>query len=125
MGIPLTNRGMAQSLHFVTAHAYDGNLPPHDWAALVRMGGTLAIYMGARTLGRVAQALNAAGIDPGMPAVAVANASLPNQWHLVGTLSEIADQLAEGDLDGPILVLCGRVVAWTAGAGIGTLTRAA
>jgi siroheme synthase len=107
---PLTHRGLARSLHFVTAHGKDEGLPPHDWRALAAMGGTLAVYMGVRTLPALTRALVDAGRDPGTPAVAVENASLPNERRVAGTLSSIAEVVRSVGLDGPTLVLVGEVL---------------
>ena len=112
LGIPLTHRGVAQSLHFVTAHAHDGALPRHDWAALVRSRGTLAIYMGARTLKAVAAALIAAGLPAATPAMAIVSVSLPEQSVTAGTIADLAGRIALSGCDGPTMVLIGEMVHW-------------
>ena len=111
LGIPLTNRGSSRSLHLITAHGADDRLPEHDWQALARAGGTLAVYMGVRTLPLLAQRLLEAGLDGATPAVAVENASRPNERRVRGSLGQIAAMVAEAGLDGPTLVLIGAVVA--------------
>ncbi|HJS83856.1 MAG TPA: uroporphyrinogen-III C-methyltransferase, partial [Acetobacteraceae bacterium] len=107
---PLTHRGVARSLHFVTAHGKDEGLPPHDWRALAAMGGTLAVYMGVRTLPALTRALLDAGRDPATPAVAVENASLSNERRVAGTLAGMADAVRAAELEGPTLVLIGEVL---------------
>jgi uroporphyrin-III C-methyltransferase / precorrin-2 dehydrogenase / sirohydrochlorin ferrochelatase len=109
--IPLTYRTVARSLHFVTGHGSDGAVPAHDWRALAASGGTIAAYMASRTLRSVAASLIEAGMPPCMPAVAVENASRPNERHLHGTLAELPDLLDGNRLDGPTLVLIGSVVS--------------
>ncbi len=79
--------------------------------ALAEAGGTLAVYMGARTLRRVADALLDAGMAAATPAVAVENASLPEERRIPGTLGTIAGAVAAAEVDGPTLVLVGAVVA--------------
>ena len=111
LGIPLTHRGVARSLHLITAHGADDRLPEHDWSALARAGGTLAVYMGVRTLPLLAARLVAAGMAPSTPAIAVENASLPSERRLRADLSEIAAAVSEAAVDGPMLVLIGPVVA--------------
>ena len=111
LGIPLTHRGASRSLHLITAHGSDDRLPEHDWSALARAGGTLAVYMGVRTLPLLAARLLAAGMAPDTPAIAVENATLPNERRMPGTLAGIADAVAAAGLDGPTLVLIGAVVA--------------
>lgn len=116
LGIPLTHRGMSRSLHLITAHGSDDRLPEHDWAALAQFvqgdaGGTLAVYMGVRTLPLLAARLLAAGMAPNTPAIAVENATLANERRVPGALAGIAASVAEAGLDGPTLVLIGAVVA--------------
>ncbi len=100
-----------QALHLVTAHGAEDELPAHDWRALAEAGGTLAVYMGARTLRRVADALFDAGMAAATPAVAVENASLPEERRIPGTLGTIAGAVAAARVEGPTLVLIGPVVA--------------
>ena len=111
LGIPLTHRGASRSLHLITAHGADDRLPEHDWTALTRAGGTLAVYMGKRTLPLLAARLLGAGMDPSTPAIAVENATLPNERQMPGTLADLAERVALAGLDGPTLVLIGAVVA--------------
>ena len=111
LGIPLTHRGASRSLHLITAHGSDDRLPEHDWTALARTGGTLAVYMGVHTLPLLAARLLAAGMAPGTPAIAVENATLENERRTLGTLGGIADAVAAAGLSGPTLVLIGAVVA--------------
>lgn len=111
LGVPLTHRGISRGLHLITAHGADGELPAQDWRALAGAGGTLAVYMGARTLPRVAAALIGAGMAPETPAIAVENASLPGERRFPATLAEIAGTVAQAGVKGPTLVLIGAAVA--------------
>jgi uroporphyrinogen III methyltransferase/synthase len=78
-GIPVTHRGVARSVAFVTGHedtASGG--PPVDWEALARVD-TLVVFMAGRTAAAVAARLLAAGRRPDTPAALVIEASLPSQ----------------------------------------------
>ena len=90
--MPLTHRDLARSVHFVTGHGADGAIPAHDWAALVRSGGTIAAYMASRTLASVAERLMAAGMAGATPAVAVENASRADERRLFGTLADLPER---------------------------------
>jgi uroporphyrin-III C-methyltransferase / precorrin-2 dehydrogenase / sirohydrochlorin ferrochelatase len=114
LGVPLTHRGVARSLHFVTGHGADGVVPAHDWGALVRAGGTIAAYMAARTIGAMATQLIAAGMPATTPAVAVENASRPSERRVMATLGTLAAALEAAAGPGPTLVLIGAVVALAA-----------
>ena len=106
--MPLTHRGVSRSLHLITAHGRDDEgMPQHDWRALAAAGGTLAVYMGARTLPKVAQALLAAGMPATTPAIAVENATLPNERRIRRTLADIAQAVAAAGVAGPTLTLIG------------------
>ena len=79
-GIPVTQRGMASAVAFVTGHE-DPAKPETaiDWAALAAFPGTLVFYMGVRQLPRIAEQLVAHGRDPGEPAAIVERGTLPDQ----------------------------------------------
>jgi uroporphyrin-III C-methyltransferase len=109
--IPLTHRDTARSLHFVTGHGSDGQVPAHDWRALAASGGTIAAYMAGKTLRRVAASLMEAGLPGSTPAVAVENASRHNEAHVFATLATLADALETAAPKGPTLVLIGEVVS--------------
>ena len=109
LGIPLTHRDIARELHLVTGHGSDGAVPGLDWRTLAA-GGTIAAYMASRTFPNVAARLMQAGLSGTTPAVAVENASRPNERHLFGTLAGLPAALAKQGFDGPTLVLIGRVV---------------
>lgn len=111
LGIPLTHRGVSRGLHVITAHGADDRLPDHDWQALARAGGTLAVYMGVRTLPKLAARLAEAGLPPSTPAVAVENATLPGQRAIHGTLGCIAGRVAGIAPEGPTLLLVGEAIA--------------
>jgi uroporphyrin-III C-methyltransferase len=108
--IPLTHRDMARSLHFVTGHGSDGSVPAHDWRALAASGGTIAAYMAGKTLRRVAASLMEAGLAGSTPAVAVENASRPNESQVFATLATLADAIDAAAPTGPTMVLIGDVV---------------
>jgi uroporphyrin-III C-methyltransferase len=108
-GAPLTHRGLAQAVTFVTGHAAAGAEPDLDWTALARSNHTVAIYMGLSTAGLIAERLIAAGRAPATPAAVVENASLPAERRLTTTLAGLA--AAVSGLDGPALLIVGEVAA--------------
>jgi uroporphyrin-III C-methyltransferase len=85
-GIPLTHRGVAVAITFVTAHDEAGGLPPLDFAALAGLGGTIAAFMALSRLDELALRLLAAGRDPATPVAIISRASLPGQAVLRSTL---------------------------------------
>jgi uroporphyrin-III C-methyltransferase len=109
LAVPLTHRGKGRSLHFVSGHGADADHLDFDWRALARSDSTLVVYMGSRRLGAITDDMMAAGVSPALPAIAIANATLPEESVLRGTVATIADIVAEAALDGPTLLIFGEV----------------
>lgn len=106
--IPLTLRGVASSLVFVTGHDSDGETLP-DWAGLALRGTTVAVYMGLSVAAKVARRLVSAGLGEATPVAVIENASRPEQRAFAGRLDELGRSTAT--LDGPALFVIGDVVA--------------
>jgi uroporphyrinogen III methyltransferase/synthase len=107
-GIPVTQRGMASAVAFVTGHE-DPDKPETavDWTALAAFPGTLVFYMGVRQLPRIAEQLIAHGRDPGEPAAIVERGTLPDQRTLRATLATLGAQEARA----PAITVVGPVAA--------------
>ena len=108
-GAPLTHRGVAQAVTFVTGHAAKGEIPDLDWPALARANQTVVIYLGLSTAGVIAGRLIAAGRAGSTPALIVENASRPDERRIAARLDGLA-QAAEG-LSGPALLMVGEAMA--------------
>jgi uroporphyrin-III C-methyltransferase / precorrin-2 dehydrogenase / sirohydrochlorin ferrochelatase len=110
--VSLTHRSHARRLQYVTGHDRDGKLPADiDWRALADPVATTVIYMPKKTLREVSASAIAQGLGPTTPAVAVANATRPDEVIIAGTISDIADRMDAAALNGPALVMIGRVLA--------------
>ena len=107
-GAPLTHRGCAQAVTFVTGHAAHGD-PDLDWASLARPNQTVVVYMGVSTAGLIAQRLMTAGRAASTPALIVENASRAHERRILTTLAGLA-VAAEG-LKGPALLMVGEAMA--------------
>ena len=108
-GAPLTHRGSAQAVTFVTGHASAGREPDLDWESLARPNQTVVIYMGLSQAVPIAARLMAAGRSAATPALIVENASRPNERRLVTTLSGLAETASA--LSGPALLIVGEAMA--------------
>jgi uroporphyrin-III C-methyltransferase len=106
---PLTHRGLAQAVTFVTAHDADGALPELDYEALARLGHTLVVYMGRTRAAQISARLIEAGRSGATPALVVENASLANERRRPCTLATLAEA-AEG-LDGPAVLIVGEAMS--------------
>jgi uroporphyrin-III C-methyltransferase len=108
-GAPLTHRGSAQAVTFVTGHAANGKEPDLDWAALAKSNHTVVVYMGLSQAAPIAARLMAAGRAGATPALIVENASRADERRVVTTLSGLAE--AAATLSGPALLIVGEAMA--------------
>jgi len=108
-GAPLTHRGAAQAVTFVTGHARAGEAPDLDWPALARANQTVVVYMGLGAAAAIAERLIAAGRAAATPALIVENASLADERRRVTTLGALGE--AAVGLAGPAILIVGEAMA--------------
>lgn len=124
LNLPLTDRGHARKLQYVTGHAKDGKLPADlDWRALADPTATTAIYMPTRTLEELIAKATAEGLDPATPALAIARATRPDQAVVSAPIGELLARMREANLPGPVLVMLGKVTAAAAAASQGAAAQ--
>jgi len=109
-GIPVTYRGEAVRLTFVTAH--EGGAPQVRWDLLAQdTHATLVGYMGVSTLAEVSTALIAGGMSSTMPAAVIEQGTLPRQRSVRAPLAEIAKVAESSGIKPPAIFVIGQVVA--------------
>src|SRR3954469_20860937 len=110
--VSLTHRGDARRVQYVTGHDRDGKLPADiNWHALADPAATTIVYMPKKTLRELSARAMAQGLDPATPAVAIANATRPDEIIVRGTIADITDRIDADAPDGPLLVMIGKVLA--------------
>ena len=109
-GVPLTHRGHAQSVRFVTAHCRD-SLDTLDWRALAQERQTLAVYMGVASLESLREQLLAHGRAPSTPFALVENGTRADQRVVTGTLANLPERAAAHEVRSPALLILGEVAA--------------
>ncbi|HEY7861222.1 MAG TPA: uroporphyrinogen-III synthase, partial [Gemmatimonadaceae bacterium] len=111
-GIPVTHRGVATSVTFITGHEDPGkDKDQTDWAALARAGGTLVLYMGVSRLGKIADALIAGGRSRDTPAALIEWGTYPHQRTVTATLETLSAVAAREKVIAPSIAVVGDVVA--------------
>ena len=114
-GIPLTHRGMATGVRFITGHrtaAEDAEMPLElNWASLADPETTLVIYMGLANLEVITQQLMKHGLDKNTPAAAIQQGTTQAQHTLTAGLSDIARKITEAKFEPPTLIIIGKVVS--------------
>lgn len=112
-GIPLTVRGSATSVQFLTAQFADPAKQP-DWSGYqYRINGTnptLVVYMGLNRLQQLCGGLVSAGWPDNTPIALLDQVSTTQQQQLQGTLADISQRLAVSPLCGPTLIVIGEVL---------------
>lgn len=112
LGIPLTHRGAANSVRFLTGHSRKGGDDPLYVAERAAdPDSTLVIYMGLATLPGLAAKLMANGLPADMPAVAVERGTTVQQRVVFAHLADLPLEVSTAKLESPTLIIVGRVVA--------------
>lgn len=104
-GFPLTHREVSRRITILEGH----HLPDSAaaWRDLATSGGTLAVYMGTRTLQGLARTLLDHGAPPGLPVALVERAQCPGQTSTFSTLAHTAAGTLHPLTDGPGLLVIG------------------
>ena len=111
-GIPVTHRGLATTVTFVTGHE-DPTKPEAqtDWEALARLPGTIVLYMGLARLPAIAAALVAGGMSAETPAATIQWGTCPVQRTVVATVGTLAACAQAAGLTAPVVTVIGPTVA--------------
>ena len=111
--VSLTHRAQARRLQYVTGHDRDGKLARRYRLARARRscGDNDRLHAEEDAARTFARARSRRGLDPATPAVAVANATRPDETIVAGTIADIADRIDADAPDGPVLVMIGKVLA--------------
>jgi uroporphyrin-III C-methyltransferase / precorrin-2 dehydrogenase / sirohydrochlorin ferrochelatase len=105
--IPLTLRDVSQSVTFAPGHVAAADTL--DWPALARSGHTVVFYMAMAQLDGLTERLRKAGAPADRPVTLVAQATLPTQRVVHGTLTDIAERARTGGFGAPALLFVGDV----------------
>ncbi len=108
-GIPLTHRDYAQSVRFITGHLKDDTINL-NWKELGVANQTLVFYMGLKGLPVICRTLIENGRAATTPAALVEKGTTRQQRVIIGTLENLAQQIAEQDIHAPTLLIIGETV---------------
>jgi uroporphyrin-III C-methyltransferase/precorrin-2 dehydrogenase/sirohydrochlorin ferrochelatase len=123
--ISLTHRRLARRLQYVTGHASNGKLPDNiDWVSIADRAAVTAIYMPSRTFAEFSERAEAAGLDPATPAIAIWNATRPEQVAHHSTLAGLRVELPGRSEQGPLLVLIGEALSVAKGGALNAQSAA-
>ena len=110
-GVPLTHRGLATGVQYVTGHRQADNVLDLDWKRLANPNTTLVVYMGVANIAQIAIGLMTENLPGSTPVMAVAKATTPDEKRLLSRLDHIAQDIREAEFAAPVLFIIGRVVS--------------
>ena len=112
-GIPLTHRGLAKGVRFITGHMRDDKALDFDWKALADPDTTLVVYMGLTNVKLISRKLIEAGLPGYMPAAAIEKGTTAEQRTVLTTLADLPDCLKDMGFEAPTLLVIGEVAELT------------
>lgn len=108
-GIPLTARGYATAVRFLTCYKND-IIPDEYWKELATTDDTLVFYMSSETLGLVISRLQEHHVAADRKIAVIEQATTPLQHVHTCDIYGYAEQLGAMEFVSPSLVIIGRVV---------------
>jgi uroporphyrin-III C-methyltransferase len=109
--VPLTHRGLATGVRYVTGHCRGDEPLDLDWASLADPGTTLVVYMGFANIGEIVRQLIVHGLPGDTPVLAVCQGTTPREQRICASLMSLPRAVRAANFEGPILFIIGRVAA--------------
>jgi len=109
LGLPLTHRGVANGVRFVTAQCGKDVPLSLNWDSLADPDTTLVVYMGLAKLPEISEKLIAAGMPADQPSMAISQGTTDNEVVCRAPLSNLPEKVALEALEPPVLIVIGRV----------------
>ncbi len=112
-GIPLTHRGLATGVRFITGHRQEGADAPLqlNWRSLADPDTTLVVYMGLVNIAEIAKNLLAHGLPASTCAAVIERGTTRQQRVFSSTLANLPALVKAKKIEAPSLVVIGRVAA--------------
>lgn len=108
-GIPITQRGMAQSFHIITGMT--AGVLNINWEAVAKEKGTLVFMMGLNNLGEIIKNLISNGKDENTKVAVIMRGTSSKQKKVVGTIKDIEEKVEKAKLKSPCIIVMGEVVS--------------
>ncbi len=100
---PLTHRGEARSVTFLTARGQDGAINFREGVVADPLA-SLVFYMASHAASHIQAALFAAGRDPSTPIIAIENAGRASARAISGRLCDLTMLVEDAAWEGPVLI---------------------
>ena len=106
---PLTHRGLAGGVRYLTGHCRQDRELDFDWQGLADPDTTLVVYMGRANIHEISEKLIAHGLCGNTPVLAVNNGTTPQARQILSTLKGMPEQVDTAGFEGPVLFIIGKV----------------
>ncbi|MHA4896366.1 uroporphyrinogen-III C-methyltransferase [Pedobacter sp. PWIIR3] len=106
--IPLTHRGISESVWIITGTKRDGSLS-EDLKHAMKSAATVVIYMGMKKMNEISNAYIAEGLGH-IPAAIIQHATLPHQKQAVCDVKDLQYTAFREGLSNPAIIIIGDVV---------------
>lgn len=110
-GVPLTHRGVARSVQYITGHWRDGDSIALMPETLADQQQTLVVYMGLANLPLVVESVLAAGRPASTPVAVVERGTTNEHRQIIARLDSVINTVRNQNIQPPSLVIIGDVVA--------------
>jgi len=107
--IPLTHRGVSESMWIITGTKKDGSLS-RDLGCAIQSSATVVIYMGMKKLDEISAVYMQSALGE-MPAAIIMHASLPQQKKVICAVKDLKSAALAAGLTYPAIIIIGKVVA--------------
>ncbi len=109
--VPLTHRGLATGVRYVTGHCRAGEPLDLDWASLADPATTLVVYMGLANIEEIVRNLIVHGLPGDTPTFAVCQGTTGRERRISASLAGLPTAARAAQFDGPVIFIIGRVAA--------------
>lgn len=106
--IPLTHRGISESVWMITGTKKDGSLST-DLQLAIKSKATVVIYMGMKKLTEISSSYIMSGRGT-VPAAIIQNASMPHQKQVICEVKDLSQAAMNSGLSHPAIIIIGDVV---------------
>lgn len=107
--MPLTHRGMASGVRYVTGHRKANEPLDLDWKSLADPDTTLVVYMGLANIAEIVRNLIAQGLSETTPVLAVCQGTTAQESRICASLETLPVALKDVSFSGPVLFIIGKV----------------
>ncbi|SNZ07205.1 uroporphyrin-III C-methyltransferase / precorrin-2 dehydrogenase / sirohydrochlorin ferrochelatase/uroporphyrin-III C-methyltransferase [Cohaesibacter gelatinilyticus] len=111
--VPLTHRGMATGVRYVTGHCRNDVPLDLNWSSLADEATTLVVYMGLAAIEQISRELIANGMRADIPVLAISKGTTKDERHVLADLRSIHQVAKQAELKAPTLFIIGEVASFT------------